>query len=103
MSVSSAADTIDVADVGRALRRGWRALLAFTVLGVLAAVGIILFAPPKFSGVSTLVLKTGSDPSASVLSRLGGGLGDAGGLLSGAMKSPIETEIQILQSRAVVG
>jgi tyrosine-protein kinase Etk/Wzc len=103
MSAMTAADTIDLADVGRALKRGWRAVIAFTLLGALGAVGVVLFAPRKFGGVSTIVLKTGSDPSASVLSRLSGGIGDAGGLLSGAVKSPMETEIQILSSRAVLG
>jgi tyrosine-protein kinase Etk/Wzc len=103
MSTLTAADTLDLADVGRAVRRGWRAVIAFVILGTAAAVGLILFAPPKFSAVSTIVLRTGNDASASILSRVGGGLGDAGGLLSGAVKSPMETELQILSSRSVVG
>lgn len=103
MSAVTEADTIDLAEVGRALRRGWRAVLAFTVLGAVVAAAVILFAPPRFTGTASLVLKTGSDPGASVLSRLSGGLSDAGGMLSGALKSPMETELQILSSRAVAG
>ncbi|HXT16665.1 MAG TPA: Wzz/FepE/Etk N-terminal domain-containing protein [Gemmatimonadaceae bacterium] len=103
MSATTAADTIDLADVGRALRRGWQAIVLFVVLGALAAVAVIVFAPPKFGGEASLVLKTGGDAGASVLSRLSGGLSDAGGMLSGALKSPIETEIAILDSRAVAG
>ena len=70
MSTLTAADTIDLADVGRAVRRGWRAVIAFVILGTAAAVGLIFFAPPKFSAVSTIVLRTGNDPSASILSRV---------------------------------
>jgi uncharacterized protein involved in exopolysaccharide biosynthesis len=101
MSVATAADTIEFADIGRAVRRGWRAMAAFTVLGAVGAAGVILFAPPRFSATTSLVIKTSGEAGASILSRLGGSLGDAGGMLGGAVKSPLETEIQILQSRSL--
>jgi uncharacterized protein involved in exopolysaccharide biosynthesis len=103
-SAATAADTIDVADLARTVRRGWRTVVAFTVLGALGAVAIVLWAPPKYLGSASVVMKIASDPSTSLLSKLTGGLGDAAGsALSSATKSPTETEIQILSSRAVGG
>jgi uncharacterized protein involved in exopolysaccharide biosynthesis len=103
-SAATAADTIDVADLARTVRRGWRTVVAFTVLGALGAVAIVLWAPPKYLGSASVVMKIASDPSTSLLSKLSGGLGDvAGSALSSATKSPTETEIQILSSRAVGG
>ena len=95
--------TIDVADVARTIRRGWRALAICTVLGVLAALAVLVFAPPKYSASSSLVMRMGSDPSSSLISRLSGGLGDAAAGVLSSTKSPTETEIQILSSRAVIG
>lgn len=103
-SASTAVDTIDVADLARTVRRGWRAVVAFTVLGALSALAVVLWAPPKYLATSSVVMKMGTDPSTSLLSKLTGGLGEvAGGALSSATKSPTETEIQILSSRAVAG
>jgi uncharacterized protein involved in exopolysaccharide biosynthesis len=103
-SAATAADTIDVADLARTVRRGWRTVVVFTVLGALGAVAIVLWAPPKYLGSASVVMKIASDPSTSLLSKLTGGLGDAAGsALSSATKSPTETEIQILSSRAVGG
>ena len=75
-NVSAPVDTIDVADVVRALRRGWRSVLIFTVLGVAAGLGVVLLASPKFTASSSVVMKVGSDPSSSLLSRLTGGMGE---------------------------
>lgn len=104
------ADGIDLVEVGRTLRRGWRHVIGFTLLGAFGAGAVVLFAPPRFDGSATIVLKA-SDPGGSLLSKVGlggggGGLpipdvGALGGLLGSSMKSPLETELQILQSRAV--
>ena len=103
-SAATAVDTIDVADLARTVRRGWRAVVGFTVLGAIAALGVLLWAPPKYLGSASVVMKMGNDQNASLLSKLTGGLGDvAGGALSSVAKSPTETEIQILSSRAVAG
>jgi len=105
MSASATtADTIDVADLARTVRRGWRGVVAFTGLGALAALAIILWAPRKYSASATVVMKISADAGTSLLSKLSGGVGDAaGGVLSSVTKSPTETEIQILSSRAVGG
>jgi uncharacterized protein involved in exopolysaccharide biosynthesis len=102
--VPAPADTIDLADVGRSLRHGWRAVIGFTLLGAIAAAAVLLFAPPKFTSSTSVLIRAGTEGGSSLLSKLAGGMAEgAGGLLSGAVKSPIETELQILSSRAVAG
>src|SRR6185437_4087160 len=100
--MNSQADTIDLADIGRAFRRGWRAVIAFLLLGTIAAIGVILWAPRQFEGSTTLVVRE-SSASGSLLSRLGLP-GDVGNLLSagGGSKSSQETELQILNSRSII-
>lgn len=95
-------DTIELGHVARTIANGWRAIVGFTLLGIVAAAGTIAFAPRKFTGEATIILKaTGGASSSSPLSQLPG-LGDiTAGLLGG--KSSLETEIEILSSGAVVG
>lgn len=94
-------DTIELGYVARTISRNWRAVAAFTLLGIAAATLIILFAPRKYTGVTTVILKSGGPTGSSVLSQVTG-LGDiTAGLLGG--KSPMETEIEVLSSRSVVG
>ena len=96
-------DTIDVADVARALRRQWRAIIGFTALGIAAAVAIILFAPKRYEGKATVLARTAGAGGGSVIGRmndinelLGGGGGGLGA-------SSVETELQMLKSRALAG
>jgi uncharacterized protein involved in exopolysaccharide biosynthesis len=95
-------ETIEIGHVVRTVVRGWRAILCFTVLGIIGAAAVIRFAPRKFTGVTTVLLKSSSGGTAgsSVLSQVTG-LGDiTAGLLGG--KSPMETEIEVLSSRSVI-
>jgi tyrosine-protein kinase Etk/Wzc len=118
MSTMSA-DTIDLADVARSLRRGWRIILASVAVGGLVALVLILFGPRRFSGSASVVIKSSSGMG-SLLSRVagevvgGGGNGGSGGsggeviaggvsAVLGGTGSPLETDIQILQSSAVLG
>ena len=114
------ADTIDLADLGRSLRRGWRVILASVAISAALSVALILFGPRRFSGVASAVVKTSSDLGGSLLSRVAGemagggssgngGGGGGGGMIAGGVSamlggggSPLETELQILQSRAVL-
>ena len=109
----SSADSIDLLEIGRTLRRGWRHVAAFTAVGLLGALAVIAFAPRRFDGSATVVLKSAADLGGAILSRVGmaGGsspgagmavpdLGGMGSLVS-ASRSPMETEMQVLTSRAV--
>ena len=118
MSTMSA-DTIDLADVARSLRRGWRVILSSVAVAGLIVLLLILFGPRRFSGSASVVVKS-SAGMGSLLSRVagevvggGGGGGGGGGAGSevvaggvsavlGGGGSPLETDIQILQSNAVL-
>lgn len=104
---STSPDTIDLADVARSLRRGWRVILASVAACLMIALAVILFGPRRFDGSASAVVRAASDPSSSLLARiggdaLGGAAGGAAALLGGGSAS-IETEIQILSSKSVVG
>jgi uncharacterized protein involved in exopolysaccharide biosynthesis len=97
-------DTIDVADVARTVRRQWRAVIALTVLGMIAGAAVVLFAPRRFEGKASLLARPGTQGSSSIAGRLGGVgelLGGLGGL--GTLSGTIETELQMLRSRTIAG
>lgn len=94
------ADRIDVIELAQAIRRGWRALIACAVLGAVAGAAVLTWAPRRFAGSASLVVKsTPTSGASSMLARLG--LGDAAPALGAP--APLETEVAILSSRALVG
>jgi uncharacterized protein involved in exopolysaccharide biosynthesis len=96
-------DTIDVADVVRTMRRQWRAVIGFLALGVIGAAAVVLFAPRRFDGKASVLVRSATPGGASVVGRLTG-IGELmGGLASGALGSGVETELQVLRSRALAG
>ncbi|AHG91024.1 lipopolysaccharide biosynthesis protein [Gemmatirosa kalamazoonensis] len=97
------AETIDLFDVGRSLRRQWLAIALGLALGLAAAAAVLLLAPRRFVGESTVLLRSATDPSASLLSRVGLPTDLGGGALGNAIKSPMETELALLASRDVIG
>ena len=101
------ADTIDLADVASSVRRGWSRVLVGIVAGALIAGVMILFVPPRFGATASVVIRPQEGSAASLASKLGSSLpAAASGLLSGSgamPASPIETELQILSSRALAG
>lgn len=100
---SSQTDTIELAHIARTINRGRRAVFAFTLLGILGAAAVLLFAPRRYTASSTIVLKSSAAPTgaSSLLSQVTGLADVTGGLLGG--KSQLETEIEVLSSRAVLG
>jgi uncharacterized protein involved in exopolysaccharide biosynthesis len=97
-------DTIDVGDVARTVRRQWRAVSVCLLLGVMAASAVVAFAPRRFDGKATLLARPGNQSSGGISSRLGGIgelLGGLGGL--GSLSGSMETELQMLRSRAIAG
>jgi uncharacterized protein involved in exopolysaccharide biosynthesis len=113
------ADTIDLADVARSLRRGWRVILGSIAIAGLLSLAVILFGPRRFSGSASAVVRASGDLGGSLLSRVAGemagggsssGGGSGGGMIGagvsavlGGAGSSLETELQILQSSAVLG
>lgn len=96
-------DTIDLGEVASALRTGWRHIAAGAAIGLLAAVAALLLIRPQFEGTATVLLKSAQESGGSLISRMGlpGNLLPAS--LSTSLGSQIETEIEVLSSRAVIG
>lgn len=99
MSVDN--DTIDVRDLTAALRRRVAWIVVGPLIGLLLAVAAIRWLPAEYEGVSAVLVRS-SSAGASPLARLSG-LADLipGGM--GGVEGDIETELQILTSRTVVG
>jgi len=96
-----ASDTVDVADVVRTLSRQWRAVIAFIAMGVLAALAVVLFAPRRFDGKASVYAHPESQNGASIAGRMTG-IGDLlGNLSSLGLGGSLETELQLLRSRAL--
>lgn len=97
-------EVIDLADIFRSIRNRWKLVLITTVIGILAATGIILWGTVRFAGATSVVLKTGGGSgSSSSLAAALGSLAEAGGGGLSGLKSGVETEVEILQSRALAG
>jgi uncharacterized protein involved in exopolysaccharide biosynthesis len=99
-------DTIDLADVARSVRRGWRVVLGSIAACLVLALLVILFGPRRFEGKASAIVRS-ADPSSSLLSRIGGealgGLAAGAGAILGGGGTQLETEIQILESKSVLG
>lgn len=100
---ASASDTVDVADVARTVRRQWRAVIVCVVGGLIIATGVLLFAPRKFDGKASVYARPGNQGASSISGRITG-LGELlGNLGSMGMGGSLETELQLLRSRALAG
>lgn len=99
-------DTIDLADVARSVRRGWRYVVGSVVACLVLALLVIAFGPRRFEGKASAIVRS-SDAGGSLLSKLGGdalgGIAGAAGSLFGSGGTQLETEMQILQSNSVAG
>jgi uncharacterized protein involved in exopolysaccharide biosynthesis len=102
-SSAAGADVLDLAELARAVRAGWRTICATAVLGVAAAAAVLLWAPPRYEGAATVLLRSAQDAGGSLLGRLGVPAELAPGALGSAIKSPMETELAILASQSVLG
>ena len=103
MTGSAAADTIDVSVIASALRREWRIVGACVGGALLAATLLILFGPRRFDGSASAIVRPAAEGSSSLLARVGSEAGGAAALLGATMQTPIETEVQVMSSRSVVG
>ena len=100
----TATDAVDVADVARTVRRQWRAVVGCVLLGLAGAAAVVLLAPKKFDGKASVLARGGGGGGGSIAGRMGT---DVGGLLGGigglGIGGGLETELQMLRSRALAG
>jgi uncharacterized protein involved in exopolysaccharide biosynthesis len=94
--------SLDLTDIGRAARDGWHLILAWILFGLAVGAAVELYWPRAFEGRSSVLLRTGNDGGSGILSRFGVAPEVTTGLLGTAVKSPLETELQLLQSRSLV-
>jgi uncharacterized protein involved in exopolysaccharide biosynthesis len=89
-------DTIELRDALTALVRGWRWVVAGLLLGVLVALAVNTFMPPRYEARSLVLVRSGSDRSSISIPGLSGGLG---GLFPRPSQSALDTEIELITSR----
>lgn len=99
MSASTHADTIELVDVVRSIRRGWREIAVCLALGLVVAIAVIRWAPRRFDAPASLVIRD-TDGSTSLLSRIGMP-SNVGSIVGAPGQTSLETEIAILGSRAL--
>ncbi|HEV2148546.1 MAG TPA: Wzz/FepE/Etk N-terminal domain-containing protein, partial [Longimicrobiaceae bacterium] len=96
-------DTLDLREIGAALRRGGAWIAGGALLGLLAGAATLVVLDREYEASATVLLRSqsGGGSSALALSRISGLLG---GLPEGGLGgSEVETEQQILTSRTVLG
>lgn len=94
--------TLDLAEIWRAVRHGWRFVVSWIVAGLAIGALVLLFWPRSFEGRASVLLRAASDGGTSFLSRVGVPSEVTSGLLGAAVKSPLETELQLLQSQSIL-
>ncbi len=82
--------------------QGWRYVLAWIVIGLAIGAALELFWPHSFEGRASVLLRSANDGGSSFLSRIGVPTEVTTGLLGTAVKSPLETELQLLESRVLL-
>ena len=100
---ASAGDaSLDLGEIWRATVQGWRFVLGWIVIGLAIGAALELFWPHSFEGRASVLLRSSNDGGTSFLSRIGVPSEVTTGLLGTAVKSPMETELQLLESRSLL-
>ena len=96
-------DSLDLREIGAAIRRGALWIVAGGAAGLLAGAAALALLPPEYEASATVLLRSqvGGGSSSSALSQLSGLFGGVPGV--GLAGSVVETEEQVLTSRAVLG
>lgn len=101
MTMRNHTDTVDVVEAVRVVRHGWRWILGAVAAGTLLAVLVVLLVPPRFDGAASIVVRESGAGGSSILSQLAGGSAISGVL--GVGGGSLETEIEVLRSREMLG
>ena len=101
--MNSAPLETDVGTIVTEVARGWRRIVAGVVMGVVVAGAIVLFVPARFDARALVLVRTQETGAGAIAGTLGALAQFAPGGLGGALKDELETELAILQSRAVAG
>lgn len=101
--MNSAPLETDVGTIVTEVALGWRRIVAGVVVGVVMAGAVVLFVPARFDARALVLVRTQESGAGAIAGKLGALAQFAPGGLGGALKDELETELAILQSRAVAG
>lgn len=104
--MSAESESIDLRELGAALRRGWRSVAIGVGVGLALAVLVLFTVRPRYHADGTILLRTQQGGAGSLVasgesSEDGSALGGLAEMFS--LDSGFETEMAILGSRSVVG
>ncbi len=97
-----AADVVEVGEIVGALRRRWRTIAGAVLSAAAIGVALLVFAPRRYDGASTVLVRDRDGAGGSLLSRLGVPTDLAPAGMAAPLRSSIETELQILRSRSLL-
>ena len=98
--MDSTSDGVEIREVAAALRRGWYWIVGGGALGLLAGFLVISSVAPQYEAGTLVLIRSPTASPTGALAQLSGLIGGATG---GSGSSTLDTELAILQSRAVVG
>lgn len=96
-------DEVDLAGILRTVVRRWWWLVLGGVVGLVGAVLVLWLVPARFEGNARVLIRTASDPTASIRNRLGPIAELAPTALGGGKAEELDTELEIMGSRTVLG
>lgn len=92
-------EAVDLREIGGAIRRNAIWIIGGASLGLILALAITFSLPPQYQAASTVLVRSG-EQAPSALARVGALVG---GLPGGVRSSDLDTELQLLTSRALIG
>ena len=96
-------DHLDLAQLFGTLRRGWLRIIVATLAGLGVAGALLLFLPKRWEGRASVLVSGGQDVGSSILQRTGIPDGIAASILGKSASGQMETELEILRSRRLIG
>lgn len=98
-----ARDEVDLMRLVHHVRHRWWWLFVGALVGFGAAMLVIWLVPARFDGKARVLIRTAPDPTAGIRSKLGPIAELAPSALGGGSAEELETELEILGSRSVIG
>lgn len=96
-------DLLDLGQLFGALRAGWLKILISAILGVGIAGILLLVLPKRWEGRASVLVSSGEEMGSSLLQKAGVPDGIAASILGRSAAGQMETELELLRSRRLIG
>ena len=96
-------DLLDLGQLIGALRHNWLRILLSTGLGVAVAVVLLFALPKRWEGRASVLVSSGEELGGSLLQKAGVPDGMAASILGRTSAGQMETELEMLRSRRLIG